>query len=100
MYQLLKKYKFAIREAENIKNYKQSVINPNCLLSMRVHFLNQLHNIYNSVYSILLQIQKQTVYQQMIRDSMVEEYLKLGDDNMNTLIGTNKTLKDSIMEIF
>lgn len=31
---------------------------------------------------------------------MVEEYLKLGDDNINTLLGTNKKLKDCITDVF
>ena len=39
---------------------------------------------------------KEDIYKEMCRDGIVENYMNLGDDNINTLINVYKSIKECV----
>ena len=43
---------------------------------------------------------KEDLYMSMCRDGIVEDYMNLGDDNINTIINVYKAIKECLQSIY
>ncbi|KAL4435736.1 hypothetical protein ABPG74_018287 [Tetrahymena malaccensis] len=96
----LKNYKQVIKSASNINEYQLKILDEGLALTSRLYFLNQLKFIQFKLVQILKLITRQNIYQLFCRSGIIEDFLKLGDDNLNTLINTSQEFNRSIVFIY
>ncbi|EAS03797.2 ankyrin repeat protein (macronuclear) [Tetrahymena thermophila SB210] len=96
----LKNYKQVIKSASNINEYQLKILDDGLALTNRLYFLNQLKFIQFKLVQILKLITRQNIYQLFCRSGIIEDFLKLGDDNLNTLINTSQEFNRSIVFIY